>query len=92
MRNAINNALRERNNPIRIVPRRVDGMQFSFCQTGTKMVHDIQKGKVQTVLGIIDPTNIGPVMMHEHLLLDLSFIYDFEAPFAKKSLKMIGNY
>lgn len=52
------------------------------------MVHDIQKGKVQTVLGIIDPTNIGPVLMHEHLLLDLSFIYD---SFADESHELLAH-
>ena len=52
------------------------------------MVHEIQIGKVQTVLGIIDPTNIGPVLMHEHLLLDLSFIYD---SFADESNELLAH-
>ena len=29
-----------------------------------------QRGKVQTVLGAIDPSELGPVMTHEHLLID----------------------
>lgn len=29
------------------------------------------RGKVQTVLGLIEPERLGPTLMHEHLLLDL---------------------
>ena len=29
-------------------------------------------GKAQTVLGPIDPTELGPTLMHEHLLIDLN--------------------
>jgi phosphotriesterase-related protein len=30
-----------------------------------------RKGKVQTVLGLIEPSALGPTLMHEHLLIDL---------------------
>ena len=29
------------------------------------------RGKVQTVLGLVEPERLGPTLMHEHLLLDL---------------------
>jgi len=32
---------------------------------------ELKKGKVQTVLGLIDPSKLGPTLMHEHLLIDL---------------------
>jgi len=33
--------------------------------------HESRKGKVQTVLGLIDPSELGATLMHEHLLIDL---------------------
>jgi phosphotriesterase-related protein len=30
------------------------------------------KGKVQTVTGLIDPADVGPALMHEHLFIDLN--------------------
>jgi len=30
------------------------------------------KGKVQTVMGLIDPVEVGPALMHEHLFIDLN--------------------
>jgi phosphotriesterase-related protein len=30
------------------------------------------KGKVQTVTGLVDPSGIGPTLMHEHLFIDLN--------------------
>jgi len=33
---------------------------------------NILKGKVQTVLGPISPEDLGPTLMHEHLLFDLT--------------------
>ncbi|CAD6547716.1 phosphotriesterase [Paraburkholderia sabiae] len=30
-----------------------------------------RKGRIQTVLGLIDPAGLGPTLMHEHLLIDL---------------------
>lgn len=30
-----------------------------------------RKGRIQTVLGLIDPHDLGPALMHEHLLIDL---------------------
>jgi phosphotriesterase-related protein len=32
---------------------------------------DERRGRVQTVLGLIDPDALGPTLMHEHLLIDL---------------------
>ena len=32
----------------------------------------VLKGKVQTVTGLIDPADVGPTLMHEHLFLDLN--------------------
>lgn len=30
-----------------------------------------RKGRVQTVLGVVEPDELGPTLMHEHLLIDL---------------------
>lgn len=30
------------------------------------------KGKVQTVTGLVDPSEVGPTLMHEHLFIDLN--------------------
>lgn len=30
-----------------------------------------RKGRIQTVLGLIEPDELGPTLMHEHLLIDL---------------------
>ena len=38
-----------------------------------------QRGKVQTVLGTIDPSELGPVMTHEHLLIDFELMFDFDS-------------
>ena len=38
-----------------------------------------QKGKVQTVLGIIDPSDLGPVMTHEHLIINFELMFDFDS-------------
>jgi phosphotriesterase-related protein len=32
----------------------------------------VLKGKVQTVTGLIDPADVGPTLMHEHLFIDLN--------------------
>jgi hypothetical protein len=32
---------------------------------------DELRGKAQTVLGLIDPAELGPTLMHEHLLWDI---------------------
>ncbi|MBL8839681.1 MAG: aryldialkylphosphatase [Alphaproteobacteria bacterium] len=37
-----------------------------------RISRDALRGKVQTVLGPIAPEQLGPTLMHEHLLLDLS--------------------
>lgn len=34
------------------------------------------KGHVQTVRGLVAPEQLGPTMMHEHLLIDLRPIFD----------------
>ena len=31
----------------------------------------MQRGRVHTVLGPIDPADLGPTLMHEHLLCDI---------------------
>ena len=36
------------------------------------------KGKVQTVLGVVEPSTLGPTMTHEHLLID--FLCMFNEP------------
>ena len=36
------------------------------------MTRDDLKGKVQTVLGPIEPAELGPTLMHEHLLCDIT--------------------
>ena len=33
-------------------------------------------GKIQTVLGTISPEKLGVTLTHEHLLIDLSVVYD----------------
>ena len=33
------------------------------------------KGKVQTVLGAVEPSSLGPTTMHEHLLIDFRFMF-----------------
>ena len=35
-----------------------------------------RSGKVQTVLGLVDPSELGHTQTHEHLLSDLSWYYD----------------
>ena len=31
-----------------------------------------RKGHVQTVLGLVDPSELGPTLMHEHVFIDLT--------------------
>ena len=38
-----------------------------------------QKGKVQTVLGTINPSDLGPVMTHEHLIINFELMFDFDS-------------
>ena len=42
------------------------------------MSEQSQAGKIQTVLGLIEPESLGITMTHEHLLIDLTNY--FEAP------------
>jgi len=37
----------------------------------TRLTRDALRGRAQTVLGLIDPAELGPTLMHEHLLLDV---------------------
>jgi len=36
------------------------------------MTREDLKGKIQTVLGLIEPAELGPTLMHEHLLCDIT--------------------
>lgn len=36
------------------------------------MTREDLKGKIQTVLGPIEPAGLGPTLMHEHLLCDIT--------------------
>jgi phosphotriesterase-related protein len=36
-----------------------------------RMDRDALRGRAQTVLGVIDPGELGPTLMHEHLLFDI---------------------
>jgi phosphotriesterase-related protein len=36
-----------------------------------RLTRDALRGKAQTVLGLIDPADLGPTLMHEHLLSDI---------------------
>ena len=35
-----------------------------------------QSGRVQTVVGTVAPETLGPTMTHEHLLIDMSFMFE----------------
>ena len=37
----------------------------------SRLSRDELRGKAQTVLGLIDPSELGPTLMHEHLLWDI---------------------
>jgi phosphotriesterase-related protein len=37
----------------------------------TSTHRQVQRGQVQTVLGPIEPDELGPTLMHEHLLCDI---------------------
>ena len=43
-------------------------------------------GKVQTVLGDINPENVGITLMHEHLLWDLTFYFELPPQATKRKL------
>ncbi|HEY4250769.1 MAG TPA: hypothetical protein VGM87_06200 [Roseomonas sp.] len=38
----------------------------------SRLTRDEMRGKAQTVLGLIDPAELGPTLMHEHLLWDIT--------------------
>jgi phosphotriesterase-related protein len=38
----------------------------------TKLTRAELKGRTQTVLGVIDPAELGPTLMHEHIISDLT--------------------
>ena len=37
----------------------------------TRLTREAMRGRAQTVLGLIDPADLGPTLMHEHLLWDI---------------------
>ena len=37
----------------------------------TRLTRDALRGRAQTVLGLIDPAELGPTLMHEHLIWDI---------------------
>lgn len=37
----------------------------------TRLARDAMRGRAQTVLGLLDPMELGPTLMHEHLLWDI---------------------
>ena len=41
------------------------------------MSNDRQTGKIQTVLGLIEPSELGVTLTHEHLLIDLAAVSDW---------------
>jgi len=47
------------------------------------MSNSQQKGKVQTVLGTIEPSALGPVMTHEHLLINFELMFNFDSRIEK---------
>ena len=38
----------------------------------TRHTRDMLRGKAQTVRGIVDPATLGPTLMHEHVLWDIT--------------------
>ena len=36
----------------------------------------VPSGQVQTVLGMVDLKQLGPTMMHEHILVDVTSIFE----------------
>lgn len=40
------------------------------------MTHSERSGKVQTVVGLVDPGELGVTMPHEHLFVDISSMFD----------------
>ena len=50
------------------------------------MVSSNLSGKIQTVLGPIDPDELGITMTHEHLLIDFRCVYEEPAEAGKKDL------
>ena len=50
------------------------------------MVSPNLSGKVQTVLGPIDPDELGVTMTHEHLLIDIRCVYEEPVEASKKPL------
>ena len=46
-------------------------------------------GKIQTVLGLIHPTDLGVTLMHEHLLIDTTCYYNESDYASNRSYKNI---
>ena len=71
-------------------------------QGKTKVVGMDLTGRVQTVLGPIGPEELGVTLTHEHLLIDLSVVYDtpesasergfFNSPVSMETLGRIRHY
>lgn len=45
---------------------------MSFDHAAIARERSKRRGKIQTVIGLIEPSQLGPTLMHEHLLLDES--------------------
>jgi phosphotriesterase-related protein len=54
-----------------------------------KIIEKSQKGKVQTVIGLVDSDKLGFALMHEHLLSDMSAMIPKPIRFLFK--KMVNN-
>jgi phosphotriesterase-related protein len=39
--------------------------------SGVRLSRDMLRGRAQTVLGVVDPAELGPTLMHEHLIWDI---------------------
>ena len=37
-----------------------------------RLTRDEMRGKAQTVLGLVVPADLGPTLMHEHLIWDIT--------------------
>ena len=66
------------------------------------MANDSMVGKVQTVLGAVEPSALGVALTHEHLLIDLSRLFEppdeagaratYYAPLTQETLSRIRHY
>ena len=66
------------------------------------MANESMVGKVQTVLGAVEPSSLGIALTHEHLLIDLSRLFEppdeagaratYYAPLTQETLSRIRHY